>query len=418
MYTKQILIRFGDMMLKGKNQIVFRKKAYELVKNKLSDVNVEIIKSHDHLFIDILDTNENEVIKRLLYVSGLQSFSICYVTSNDIDDILQTSINLLSDRLKSFDDFKISTKRTNKQFPYTSLDFSKFIAPKILSNFNGSLKVNVKKPKNTLTIEIRDKTYIYLDNIKGLGGFPSNTGGKALSMISGGIDSPVSSFLAINKGLCLDLIHFESTPLTALESVDKVISLSQKLSKYLKNNKINLYVVSIKDLHEAILNNIPDSYIITILRRSMYRIADMFAQNNKYLAIVNGESIGQVASQTLESIYTVSDVCKTPIIRPLATYDKNDIIEISKKIDTYDISILPFEDCCTIYLPKSPSTKPNVKNAEFYESKFDILKLEKEAYDNITKIVVSSDKNLKLSNYGLTLKDALEQYDRENNINE
>lgn len=412
MYKKQFLIRFGDIMLKGKNQNFFKKRVYELVKDKLNGLNIEIIKTHDHIYIDIKDVSEEEVKNKLMLVTGLQSFSICYVTSLEYKDILETSVEIIQNRLNDYDDFKIQTKRSNKLFKYTSLEFTQLIAKDILNKFAGKLKVNVKNPKNILTIEIRENnTYIFLDTIKGLGGFPVGTSGYGVSMLSGGIDSPVSSFLAMKKGIEIDLLHFESTPLTPIESVDKVIKLAAKIAKYNYKNKINLLIVPFMDIHQEILAKVDDSYLVTIMRRSMYRIADLVCKSNKkYKVIINGESIGQVASQTLESMYVVEEVTKVPVIRPLSVMDKNDIIKISYDIDTYETSILPFQDCCTVYLPKNPATRPNLGKAVFYESNFEYEKLEKIAFENIIKLEIKFDKEFKLSDYGLTVKDAVESY--------
>lgn len=416
MYSKQFLIRFGDIMLKGKNQNFFKKRVYELVKDKLSGLDIKIIKTHDHIYIDIKNVSEEEVKNRLMLVTGLQSFSICYVTSLEYKDILETSIEIIKNRLDNYDDFKVQTKRSNKLFKYTSLEFTKIISKDILNYFENKLKVNVRKPKNTLTIEIRDNnTYIFLDTIKGLGGFPVGTSGYGVSMLSGGIDSPVSSFLAMKKGIEIDLLHFESTPLTPIESVDKVIKLAAKIAKYNYKNKINLLIVPFMDIHQEILAKVDDSYLVTIMRRSMYRIADLVCKSNKkYKVIINGESIGQVASQTLESMYVVEEVTKIPVIRPLSVMDKNDIIKISYDIDTYETSILPFQDCCTVYLPKNPATRPNLGKAIMYESNFEYEKLEKIAFENIIKLEIKFDEEFKLSDYGLTVKDAVESYGKNN----
>ena len=212
----------------------------------------------------------------------------------------------------------------------------------------------MKNPTETLTIEIReDGTYLFLKTIKGLGGYPVGTGGKGLVMLSGGIDSPVAAFLALKQGVEIELLHFESSPLTPLESVDKVIKIASKIARYMPKGQIKMHICHFANLHHMLLENVPDPYIITIMRRKMYDIAEKYAKNNDILVLINGESIGQVASQTLESLSVVEAVTRMPIIRPLATYDKNDIIKIAHQIDTYETSIIPFEDCCTVYVPKN-----------------------------------------------------------------
>lgn len=412
MYKKKILIRFGDLMLKGKNQKVFIKAIKNLIKDKLKDLNVLIEETYNRVYLDILDTDPKLVEERLMLVSGLHSFSYVYETSLEKEDILRASIDIIDSEIGGRSKaFKIETKRANKNLGFTSLEFTQKISPFILKHFKNNLKVNVKEPIDTLYIELRkEHAYIYLKSIKGLGGFPVGTAGKGLVMMSGGIDSPVAAFLSIKQGVEVELIHFESSPMTPLESADKVIKLGEILSKYMPNNKIKLHVVHFRKMHEALLKNIPDSYNITIMRRMMYRIAEKFANINNDLVLINGESIGQVASQTLESMVVVEGVTKIPVIRPLATYDKQDIIEISKEIGTYETSILPFEDCCTVYVPKKPATRPKDYLCEKYESSFDYEKLVLEAVEDITTLELTHNGNFKISDYGFDFKDAYKEY--------
>ena len=415
MYKKEILIRFGDLMLKGKNQNVFVNSIKKLIKDKLSDLDVVIINTYNRVYLELNDVNPDLVVERLMLVSGLHSFSFVYKTSLEIEDITNTAIALLENELTDYDHFKIDTKRANKKIPYSSIEFTQMIAPKILKHFEGKITVDVKNPSETLFIELRDEgAYLFLKTIKGLGGYPVGTGGKGLVMLSGGIDSPVAAFLALKQGVGVELIHFESSPMTPLESVDKVITLSQKLAKYMPRNQIRLHNVHFAQIHEVIMTHIPDPYIITIMRRMMYRIAEQFAISRNILVLINGESVGQVASQTLESMSVVEEVTKMPIIRPVATYDKNDIIEISKKIDTYNTSILPFEDCCTVYVPKRPVTKPRSETCLEYESRFDFDPLIKEAVESITTITVHANEDIKLSHYGFDFRDAYKELKNDN----
>ena len=415
MYKKEILIRFGDLMLKGKNQKVFVNSIKRLIKDKLSDLNVGIINTYNRVYLELNDVSSDLVVERLMLVSGLHSFSFVYKTSLNVEDITNTAIQLLEDELTDFDHFKIDTKRANKQVPYTSIEFSQMIAPKILKHFGGKITVDVRNPTETLTIELREEgAYLYLKTIKGLGGYPVGTGGKGLVMISGGIDSPVAAFLALKQGVEIELLHFESSPMTPLESVDKVIKISQKLAKYMPRNKIKLHHVHFAKMHEEILNQVPDPYIITIMRRMMYRIGERFANKHRLLVLINGESVGQVASQTLESLSVVEEVTRMPIIRPVVTYDKNDIIKISKQIDTYETSILPFEDCCTVYVPKRPVTKPRSHIAEEYENKIDYERLIEEVLQEITTITIDANEDIKLSHYGFDFKSAYKEWQNDN----
>ena len=411
MYKKEILIRFGDLMLKGKNQNVFVKSIRKLIKDKLRDLDINIINTYNRVYLELNDVDPDLVVERLMLVSGLHSFSFVYKTSLDLEDIINTSIKLVQDELEDFDHFKIETKRANKKFPYSSQELTQLIAPKILKQFDGKITVDVKNPTETLKIEIRDEgTYIYLKTIKGLGGYPVGTGGKGLVMTSGGIDSPVAAFLALKQGIEIELIHFESSPMTPLESVDKVIVIAQKLAKYMPNNRIKLHMIHFADLHMQINTHIPDPYLITIMRRMMYRIGEEFAKRNQLLVLINGESVGQVASQTLESLSVVEEVTRIPIIRPVATYDKNDIISISKVIDTYNTSILPFEDCCTVYVPKRPATKPKSSLCQQYEASFDYDSYVLEAVESATTLVINANEELRLANYGFDFKDAYKEW--------
>lgn len=415
MYKKEILIRFGDLMLKGKNQNVFVKSIRKLIKDKLRDLDINIINTYNRVYLELNDVDPDLVVERLMLVSGLHSFSFVYKTSLDLEDIINTSIKLVQDELEDFDHFKIETKRANKKFPYSSQELTQLIAPKILKQFDGKITVDVKNPTETLKIEIRDEgTYIYLKTIKGLGGYPVGTGGKGLVMTSGGIDSPVAAFLALKQGIEIELIHFESSPMTPLESVDKVIVIAQKLAKYMPNNRIKLHMIHFADLHMQINTHIPDPYLITIMRRMMYRIGEEFANRNQLLVLINGESVGQVASQTLESLSVVEEVTRIPIIRPVATYDKNDIISISKVIDTYKTSILPFEDCCTVYVPKRPATKPKSSLCQQYEASFDYYSYVLEAVESATTLVINANEELRLANYGFDFKDAYKEWKNDN----
>lgn len=411
MYQKEVLIRFGDLTLKGKNQKMFATKLKKEIKDKLKDLNCKINNKYNRVYIELNETNFKEVEKRLLRIPGISSFSFVYKTDLTIEEISNTAVMLLNNEFNFNNSFKIETKRANKNLPYTSQEFSKIISGIILSKLNKKVKIDVNNPDNTLNIELRDEySYLYLTKIKGLGGYPIGTGGKALVMLSGGIDSPVSAFLALTRGIEIELLHFESSPLTPLESIDKVIEISQELAKYMPNNKIKLHLVPFTEIHKNLLLHIPESYNITIMRRMMYRIAEKFAKKKEILALVNGESIGQVASQTLESINVVENVTKIPIIRPLCTYDKEDIIKLSKFINTYNTSILPFEDCCTVYVPKRPVIKPKLSLCKEYEKKFSYLKLVNKAVKNIETITINYKDRLDLHKYGFDFKDSYKNY--------
>ena len=380
------MIKYGELSTKKDNIKVFIDKLNSNVSKKLADYDVSISKNKVRMFIDIKDYNEVDIISKLKEVFGIHSIVVCYKCNKSIEDI-----NILAKELidkENITTFKVETNRADKSFKYNSLEVSKMVGAYLLKNVND-LKVDVHNPEITLHVEIRDdNTYLYTKEIKGLGGYPVGIKGKGLLMLSGGIDSPVAGFLASKRGIDLDCIYFDSPPHTSLEAKNKVITLAKKLCNY--GNNINLYVIPFTEIQLAIYKNIEPTYMITILRRMMYRISERVAKMTKSRIIINGESIGQVASQTLNSMYVINNVTSYPVIRPVACLDKLDIIEIAKNIDTYETSILPYEDCCTIFVPKHPVINPNLDKCIYFETLIDYEKLIDEAIENMTKIDVKN----------------------------
>lgn len=412
---KKILVRFGDLMLKGKNIGYFIKRLHAHVRSKLSHYDVKCEFRHDRIFIDYQECDEASMIEDLKKIQGIHSFSIVYVSNPDLASMIACGTQVLNKEATTpMITIKIESKRVDKTFPYTSQELSKMISGPILANAERKYVVDVHHPEEILNIEVRkEHAYIYLKQIKGMGGYPYGTGGKALLMLSGGIDSPVAGYLSMKQGIDLELIHFESTPLTPIESTQKVIDLAKVLSTYTLNGTLKLHIVPFKELHEEILSKIFDPYIITVMRRMMYRIAEKHARKTKNLALINGESIGQVASQTLQSLSVVEAVTKIPILRPLITTDKTEIISISKSINTYQISIQPFNDCCSIYVPKSPVTKPMEVYAKKYEQTIDFESMIENTVKNIQTIEITKDTNFIISHYGFSVKEAIMQYEKE-----
>ena len=385
---KLIMIKYGEMTTKKDNLRLFIDKLYNNIKNKLKDYNVVITKNKVRMFIDIKDNDENIIVSKLNEVFGIHSIVVCYKIEKSMDSIYSESLKLLNNI--KFNTFKVETNRADKTFIYNSMDVSRLVGAHILKNMKDK-KVDVHNPDLTLHVEIRpDYTYIYTNEIMGLGGYPTGIQGKGLLMLSGGIDSPVAGYLASKRGIDIDCIYYDSPPHTSIEAKNKVITLAKKLSKYGSN--INLYVVPFTDLQEEIYRNIDSTYMITIMRRMMYRIAEKVANNIKAKVIINGESIGQVASQTLSSMYVINNVTSMPVIRPVACLDKLEIIDISKKIDTYNTSIIPFEDCCTIFVPKHPVINPNLNKSKYYETLIDYENLIEKAVENIEVIHINNYK--------------------------
>ena len=375
----RIMIRFGELSTKGKNKKDFVRVLYTNIKHSLSDYPlVKLETRYDHLYVCLNGQDYEPVIARLQDVSGIQGLSLVYKSENDIEKIKQSSLELIkSEEGKTF---KVKVKRGNKNFPMNSEEITRVVAPVILKN--TELKVDVHNPDILLNIEVRDEgTYIFAKTFVGAGGYPLGVAGKAMHMLSGGIDSPVAAYLMMKRGVTIECIHFASPPYTQEAVIYKLEDLLRKLNRY--QSRIRLHIVPFTKIQEAIYDNAPESYCITLMRRMMYRLADRLAQRRNCLVISNGESIGQVASQTLQSIKTINEVTNIPVIRPCAVMDKLEIIALSKKIDTYDISIRPYEDCCTIFTPKAPKTAPKLDAVEELENKFDYESLINKALGNI-----------------------------------
>lgn len=384
---KVVLIKYGELSTKKDNINFFLKKLKDNILNALKGLDAEVDYDLGRMFIHFHD-NEEEVIKRVTKIFGIHEINICYIIdTNDFEIVSKNILDLL--KKEDFKTFKVETRRSNKSIPETSMELSRKMGASILKNISG-LAVDVHNPDLLINIEYRiNNTLIYFNKIKGLGGYPIGTLGKGLLMLSGGIDSPVAGYLTMKRGVKIEAIYFESPPHTSNEAKDKVKSLAQILSKY--NGEINLHVINFTEIQEAIYKNIPHEYLITIMRRMMYRISAIVAHNRNCKILVNGESIGQVASQTLTSMNAINEVVKIPVIRPLACFDKLDIIDIAKKIDTYETSILPFEDCCTIFVPKHPVINPDKERCEEYEALIPYEELIYKAIKNHETIKISNE---------------------------
>ena len=327
---KIIIIKYGELSTKKDNKNYFISKLKDNIEITLKSINHNTYYDFGRMFVETKDTDE--VVNHLKNVFGIQGMFIGYTS--------------------------------NKNYPINSMDVSRMIGGHILKNID--CKVDVHNPDIIINIEIRnDEILYYFEEIKGLGGYPVGTLGKGLLMLSGGIDSPVAGYLTIKRGVKLEAIYFESPPHTSDQAKEKVIKLARVLAKY--NTEVKIHVINFTEIQETILKNIPHEYLITIMRRMMYRISAIIANENKCNILVNGESIGQVASQTLTSMRAINEVVKMPVIRPVACFDKLEIIDISKKIGTFDISTLPYEDCCTVFVPKHPVINPNVALCSEYE---------------------------------------------------
>ena len=381
-----ILIKYGELTTKKDNRNQFINILYNNLNEKIKKYDAKIIREHARMYI-ICNEHTNEILDVVSNTFGIHAFNICYKTHTNIEDIKSLILELL--KQKKFKTFKVETKRRDKNFPIKSMDFNHVIGSHILKNIND-IKVEVENPEILVHIEINKKdTYIYFNDIKGIGGYPVGVQQKGLLMLSGGIDSPVAGYLALKRGIKIDAVYFEAIPHTSLNAREKVKTLAKELLKYTTN--INLYVVPITKLQEEIYKNCDSTYIITILRRMMYRISEQLANKNEQLVLINGESIGQVASQTLNSMRVINEVVKIPVIRPVACLDKLEIIEIAKKINTYETSILPYEDCCTIFVPRHPVINPKHEKCLKEEQKINYEQLIKESIENTMIINIKDE---------------------------
>lgn len=389
--NRVILIKYGELTTKKGNRNFFINTLYNNIKEKLKNYNVNISKDRSRMYIEFEDRELDNIKKVIDNIFGIHMYHIAYIVNTNIEDIKNTLLNIMSN--ESFKTFKIETKRSDKTFPYSSMEVNPILGGHILKNIKD-IKVDVHNPDILVKLEIRDKnSYIYTNGYKGSGGYPTGTQARGMLMLSGGIDSPVAGYLAMKRGINLDAVYFEAIPHTSLDARNKVIELTKKLVKY--TNSINLHIVNFTKIQEEIYKTADNTYCITIMRRMMYKIMEKLAKKNKALVIINGESIGQVASQTLTSMSVINNVTNMPVIRPVACLDKLEIIDIAKKINTYETSILPYEDCCTVFVPKHPVINPKLSECLKMEEKVDYNSLIDEAVDNIYTIKIKDEEDLK-----------------------
>ena len=385
-----ILIKYGELTTKKGNRNFFVNLLYKSIQNKLANYNVRIFKDLARMYIEFDEKELDEILKRVNNIFGIHEYLVAYKVDTDIETIKSKVLEIVKE--EKFDTFKVETKRSYKEFPINSQDFSRQLGGLILKNIDNK-KVDVHNPDLLVNVEIRKSyTYIYTNYYYGLGGYPNNTLGRGMLMLSGGIDSPVAAYLAMKRGVHVEALYFEAIPHTSINARNKVIDLCKKLSVY--TTSIKLHIVPFTEIQEAIYKTADQDYVITIMRRMMYRITERMAKRRKCLAIINGESIGQVASQTLTSMKVINSVTNYPVIRPVACLDKLEIMDIARKIDTYDISILPYEDCCTVFVPKHPVINPKMEACIEMEERFDYQELIKKCMKNIKTITISeNDKN-------------------------
>lgn len=383
-----IAVSFGEIFLKGKNRNIFYKQAIDNIKRNIRDIkHGNIYTESSKLYIEADRQDFDKLKENILKVFGISYLAYVLKTNKDLDSIYDATKEVVQ---SSYADnnytFKVESRRTDKTFKLKSPELSAKIGGFMLRDF-ANLRVNVHNPDFKIYIDVKENVYVYADRFEGLGGLPIGSSGKGLLLLSGGIDSPVAGFMVAKRGMKIDCLHFHSYPFTSKRALQKAIDLGEILSAY--TGKMTIYSINLADIYKEINQNCDRRETTILSRRFMMRIANKIAESKEYQALITGESLGQVASQTIESISVINDSSERPILRPLVAMDKKDIIDISYKIGSYEKSIEPYDDCCSIFAPDSPLTKPKLKYIKMSEEKLDIEKLENEAIDKIEIIEIS-----------------------------
>jgi len=386
-----ILIRYGELALKGRNQRTFINQLQNNIRHQLMDFpEVQVKKTQGRMFILLNGEEPEPIIEKCRRIFGIHSLSLAVKVDNELELINETALKTLLDQ-PSGTTFKVEVRRANKDFPIQSQEMNQKLGAHLLKNSTG-YTVDVHDPDVIIKVEIRvEATYITSSVIEGAGGLPVKTAGKTLLMLSGGIDSPVAGYLAMKRGVEVEAVHFHSPPYTSERAKQKVIDLAKELTTF--GHQVKIHIVPFTELQQAIFKEIPEAYAMTVMRRMMMRISEAICEREGILSITTGESLGQVASQTMESMNAINEVTNYPILRPLVAMDKNEIINISKDIGTYDISIRPYEDCCTVFVPKSPKTRPRRDKVNQFEAKMDYKQLLATAVEESKLIKVNDHKN-------------------------
>lgn len=381
-YT-EIMVRYGELSTKGHNKKSFIDRLGDNVRHALHSFDqVKVHAQRDRLHVELNGADYDQVMDRLKLVFGIQNFSPSIRVEKSFDAAAKAAAQMIEEQVDHPITFKIETRRSDHHFELDTFAMNNKLGGYLLDKFPDKLKVDVHHPDLTLRVEIRlNGIFLSSETIKGAGGLPVGTAGKGMMMMSGGIDSPVAAYLAMKRGVSLEMVHFYSPPYTSPQALAKAQQLTERLAKY--SGSIRFIQVPFAEIQETVKEKVPEGYLMTVQRRMMLRIAAALMVKRHGLAIFNGESLGQVASQTMESMLAINDVTSYPVLRPVLSYDKTEIIKIAEEIGTYDLSILPYEDCCTVFTPPSPKTRPNVERARKYEQRLDIEGLMKRSLDGI-----------------------------------
>ena len=386
-----LLIRYGEIALKGKNRPFFEKQLFKNIEAALQNLKqpFQVEFHRGRYYVTTTEENLFPALRRLQKVCGIVSISPVSQADLDLDKICRQAARLLAASYQPGMTFKVNTRRANKKFPYPSPEINRLVGAYLLKE-NPGLKVDVHNPKTLVNIEIREKkTYLYSQVFQGPGGLPVGVTGKGLLLLSGGIDSPVAGWMALKRGVKIEALHFHSPPFTGEGAINKVLDLCQQLAAY--GQKITLHLAPFTEIQQEIMSRCPRPLLITLMRRVMFRIADRLAQKRKITVLFTGESLGQVSSQTLENLVAINEVTALPVLRPLIGFDKEEIVEISREINTYPISIRPFEDCCTLFIPRHPATRPTLDQLARAEKKIALEELITRCLENIESRTILSE---------------------------
>lgn len=391
MQYDHILIRYGELGLKGKNIHRFLARLQRNIEQKLTAFpEVKVKRTMGRIYVLLNGHDPEQIINICKNIFGIYSLSLALRVKNDLEAIKEAALFALQNS-EDAKTFKVSARRVDKSFPTGSQEMNQILGAHLLKN-TSDFVVDVHEPDVEVQVEVRNEgTFIMSQVIKGLGGLPVGTGGKTLLLLSGGIDSPVAGYLAMKRGVQVEAIHFHSPPFTSERAKQKVIDIAHKLTRY--GHNIRIHLVPFTEIQQKIFKDLPEAYAMTIMRRVMLQISEQVCQHRSILSMTTGESLGQVASQTMESMNVINEVTNYPVLRPLIAMDKAEIIDVSKAIDTYEISIRPYEDCCTVFVPKSPKTNPKRDKVREIEAKVDLTPYIERAIKDIEQITISAEES-------------------------
>lgn len=385
--NRLVLVRYGEIILKGLNRPVFEDLLVKNIRQALKDeCELKIYKAQATIYIEPKDDScTDSIVEKLKKVFGIVSIVVAYPAQKNMDDVEKQIVENFALELKNAKTFKVIAKRSDKKFHMQSPEICEEIGGRILEAF-PNLTVDVKNPEINVYVEIREQAYVHLDKIQGAGGMPFGSNGKAMLLLSGGIDSPVAGYMIGKRGVYMEAVHFFSYPYTSDRAKDKVLKLASIIASY--TGSLKVHIVPFTDIQLEIRDKCPEEHLTLVMRRFMMAIAERIAQKRGCQALITGESIGQVASQTMSALAVTDDAVNMPVFRPLIGMDKEEIVEISRRIDTFETSILPYEDCCTVFTPRHPTTKPKIERIVFSQEKLDIERLINEAVEGTETIDV------------------------------